>query len=308
VYVSSRSESPPFRVISKGVMPHLRGLTQSYPIHSADCFRKKLCEAHRALKRALASPGVSPWPGKGTLCLLRVLGSVWSTSDMRHAVVAPARLLVGAYLALGLKRVRSVRDAGRGVFLCTVVLEYERESRRLVPEAVTFLVHAVLRIARWKEGEGDVPGLFPSLEHDRDELRLGEGDEKGVVVGKPDFVRVVEGRGDVGQNKVDLLALALDLLREFAEMYSELEGFIELFEPVEEVVERMEMDRLPKGCQVCHFSMGMIHFFNYGILKGARESTTRHGLSTVGVVERKARAASTAGAQADTDSDVRSQV
>ncbi len=61
------------------------------------------------------------WPGYSELALLRLVGIVWSTSDMKHRVVGPARLLMGAYLELG--RIRNLKDLASGLFLCTLWLQ-----------------------------------------------------------------------------------------------------------------------------------------------------------------------------------------
>jgi nucleolar protein 14 len=61
------------------------------------------------------------FPGAPELILLRVLDGIWSTSDMKHAVVGPAQYLMGAYL--GLPRIRSLADIASGLFLCSLFYE-----------------------------------------------------------------------------------------------------------------------------------------------------------------------------------------
>ena len=103
---------------------------------------------HKNLKRGLSHGALDPeaktWPGLAELSLLRLIGIVWPTSDMNHAVISPARLLMGAYLGLG--RVRSLTDIGSGLLLCTLFLQFEELSKRLVPEAINFLVNTVLHL------------------------------------------------------------------------------------------------------------------------------------------------------------------
>ena len=106
------------------MMPHLIALTSKYPIHSAEFFVAKLSLMQKNLRRGL-SHGVTDvtsktWPGLAELSFLRVVGLIWPTSDMNHAVVSPARLLLGSYL--GLCRVRSLQDITGGLFLCTLFL------------------------------------------------------------------------------------------------------------------------------------------------------------------------------------------
>ena len=113
-------------------MPHIYALTQAYPVASAEIFVEKLSLMHKNLVRGLSKGATSPnsktWPGPAELGLLRVLGVIWSTSDMNHAVISPTRVLMGAYLGLG--RIRSISDLASGLFLCTIFLQVRTKLMR----------------------------------------------------------------------------------------------------------------------------------------------------------------------------------
>src|SRR5258706_3440712 len=122
LYVSS--EPPPAIMVVDAILPHFVELSEVYPIRSAEEFVKKLKVMQKNLNRGLQdplSPSSKTFPGVPELILRRVLGGVWSTSDMKHAVVGPARYLMGAYL--GLPRIRSLADIASGLFLCTLFYE-----------------------------------------------------------------------------------------------------------------------------------------------------------------------------------------
>lgn len=55
------------------------------------------------------------------LVLLRIIGTVWSTSDFSHPVVAPAVLLMGQYLSQA--RIRRVSDVAAGLFLVSILAQ-----------------------------------------------------------------------------------------------------------------------------------------------------------------------------------------
>jgi nucleolar protein 14 len=107
LYITSLP-TPRYRLLSS-LLPHLNSLMRAYPIQSAGSFVEKLSLMYKNLKRGLSRgashPEAKTWPGLPELSLLRLIGSVWSTSDLNHAVVSPTRVLMGAYL--GLCRVRS---------------------------------------------------------------------------------------------------------------------------------------------------------------------------------------------------------
>ncbi|KAI9000756.1 Nop14-like protein [Trametes punicea] len=233
------------------LLPHLGALTKTYPIQSAEAFVEKLTLMHKNLKRGLSrgatNPDAKTWPGLSELSLLRVIGQLWPTSDMNHAVISPARLLMGAYL--GLCRVRSLQDMASGLFLCSLFMHYERLSKRFVPEAINFLVNSVLHLAPHSYQDAhSIPGNFP-LQDFRTlltcPLSLVVKKAKKLSLGKPDLGRCLSGDNLDEQTKVDLLGLALELLGRFADMYKGLEGFIELYNPIQDILGAVKVNDVP---------------------------------------------------------------
>ncbi|KAJ7682105.1 nucleolar protein 14 [Mycena polygramma] len=239
LYISSPPE-PRFDLVSS-LLPHIFALTRAYPVQAAENFVAKLSLMHKNLRRGLSRGALDPqsktWPGLSELVLLRIIGSTWPTSDLNHAVVSPTRVLMGAYLGLG--RVRSLADIASGLFLCTLFLQFEGLSKRLVPEAVNFAVNSVLHLA--PSGYADIsalPGVFPAPDF-RSELYSGlalDFKKAKKAVPKADLVALLTTEVPTEAGKAQLLGLAVDLLGRFADMYKGLEGFIELFEPVLDIL------------------------------------------------------------------------
>ncbi|KAJ7639482.1 nucleolar protein 14 [Roridomyces roridus] len=242
LYISTPPH-PRFALVSE-ILPHVFALTRAYPIQAAENFVAKLALMHKNLKRGLAHGALDPssrtWPGLPELTLLRVIGATWPTSDLNHAVVSPTRVLLGAYL--GLARVRSLQDIASGLFLCTLCLQYEALSKRLVPEAVNFAVNSVLHLAPsgYKKAD-ELPGSFPCPDFGSEACRglaLKKGDFKPGE--KADLVSVLAAEEATEEGKAQLLGVAVDLLGRFADMYKGLDGFVELFEPLLEVLVRVK--------------------------------------------------------------------
>jgi len=206
----------------------------------------------RGLSRGALDVDAKTWPGLAELSFLRTIGLIWPTSDMNHVVISPTRLLMGAYLGLG--RVRSLCDIASGLFLCTLFLQFEERSRRLVPEAVNFLINTVLHLA--PHGYKDVaslPGSFPSPDFQSDlcsPLSIDAKKARNLTALKPNLVDILSEGNLNEQAKVDVLGLAVDLLGRFADMYKSLEGFIELYEPLYEVLLRIDRKKLSGSLQV----------------------------------------------------------
>ena len=237
------------------LVPHLFALCRSYPIESAEYFVEKLSLMHKNLKRGLATGALErearTWPGISELTFLRVIGIIWPTSDMHHPVISPARLLMGAYL--GLCRVRSFGDVIRGLFLSSLFLQYELLSKRFVPEVINFLVNATLHLAPHVFASvKSLPGAFtcPDLRSELCEsLGISRSKTKGLQFRKPDLVHMISAN-PTEQSKIDALGLALDLLERFGDMYKSLDGFIELYEPINHVLSGLECRQLSEDVQV----------------------------------------------------------
>ncbi|KAI9467126.1 Nop14-like protein [Lactarius psammicola] len=225
-----------------GLLLHLRMLTKMYPRQIADHFIGKLVLMHKNLKRGL-NRGAKTWPGLPELVLLRVLGALWPTSDMHHIVVSPARLLMGSYL--GLCKIRSLANAASGLILCTLFLQYESLSKRFVPEAINFLIRVVQSLSpRRGAPKGSGKSTFSSLRHNERLCVIEKGEAAKLTVNRPDLVTVTGDESISAQANVDLLSLAIDLLARFSELYKALDGFVELYNPVLEVLSDVNSDVL----------------------------------------------------------------
>jgi nucleolar protein 14 len=63
--------------------------------------------------------------------------------------------------------------------------------------------------------------------------------------GKPALFTILNGNADE-QAKVGLLALSVGLLGRFSEMYEPLDGFIEIYGPVLDVLEQVQAHKLSR--------------------------------------------------------------
>jgi nucleolar protein 14 len=210
----------------------------------------------RGLSQGATSPEAKTFPGLPELALLRVIGALWPTSDMHHAVVTPTRVLMGAYLGLG--RVRSLRDLASGLFLCTLCLSFESRSKRFVPEALNFALNAVLHLAPHRfRAPADLSGSFPCPDfretHSAGLALNAKKSQSRPDTAKPDIVSILAQDDSAhGEDvKVDLLNVAFEVLAQFAEMYKGLDGFPELFGPILDVLEGLHQNKLPSSLQVC---------------------------------------------------------
>jgi nucleolar protein 14 len=247
--------NPEISVVS-GLLPHIRALTKAYPRQTAGHFIEKLVLMHKNLKRGLnrgaAGDDTKTWPGLPELVFLRILGVLWPTSDMRHVVVSPARLLMGSYLDLC--KIRSLVDVASGLFLCTLFFQFENRSGRFVPEAINFLINVMRSLSPLRDVSHGSAGNPPVPQrHTSGRLCvLDIGNGGTLTANQPNLVAVIGDRQISAQTNVDLLGLAVDLLARFSQSYKALEGFIELYQPVLQVLRDVDSDVLSPTLRVRH--------------------------------------------------------
>ncbi|KAG8936172.1 nucleolar complex protein 14 [Tulasnella sp. 418] len=232
--------NPSFSLLSL-ISPHIFSLCKSYPVEAAQAFISKLSLMQKNLVRGISHAaqvnGAKTYPGTAELSILRMIGAIWSTSDLSHPVVAPAMLLMGQYLAQC--RIRGLQDLASGLFLCTIFLQYQALSKRVVPEGLNFLYTAILHLGSHSFTPETLPGTFP----DRDlfdegltSMRLMKSASR-FIPEQPQLSSLLNNSTGSEQNKVDLLGLAFQLLGRFAQLYKSSEGFIEMFTPGVEILE-----------------------------------------------------------------------
>jgi nucleolar protein 14 len=99
---------------------------------------------------------ITAWPSTGTFLLLRSLGHIFPVTDKRHHVVSPAILLLGQILSH--TPILSMYDLLQGILFSGLLLEYTKEAKRIVPEAMGFLA-GVIRLFCPRPGHFLVPSL-----------------------------------------------------------------------------------------------------------------------------------------------------
>ncbi|KAJ3045949.1 nucleolar complex protein 14 [Rhizophlyctis rosea] len=184
------------------------------------------------------------FPPTQDLITLKLLGHIFSTSDLSHPVITPAMIVMARLLGQG--AVKDLRSVASGVWICEVLWEWVGQSKRFVPEVVNFLESVVVALV--PNVPEPVPGGFPVSAATPDGLRIGdlgvEGGEKipfGRIFGR--------GKGAGGGEeeegmKISVLVGAVQLLGRFARLWGN-EGvgvaFVEVFEPVLEVLRAVDV-------------------------------------------------------------------
>lgn len=130
-YLACQPDHPPFFVL-EALIRHIHSLAKSFPEDIGRAFRTHLRSFDEDRPTA---------PTPGDLIILTAIASIFPTSDHFHQVVTPAMLCMTRYL--GHKVPQSLNDLATGTYISTLCLQYQRLSKRYVPEVVNYVLNAV---------------------------------------------------------------------------------------------------------------------------------------------------------------------
>lgn len=134
-YTADQARPPDFSVI-ESLLRHLHSMAKTHPDAIAFGYRSRLRKIAEERPLALSN---------GDLIILTGISSTFPTSDHFHSVVTPAMLTIARYL--GQSTIQSLHDLTVGVYCATLALQYQRLSKRYVPEVITYITNALAVLA-----------------------------------------------------------------------------------------------------------------------------------------------------------------
>ena len=234
-YLANQPEHPPFAVLET-LIRHVHSLAKTFPDEVGRAFR-----AH--LKAMQEERPLSPSPGD--LILFTAVASIFPTSDHFHSVVTPSILSMAQYL--GQKIPQNLSDLVRGTYVGTLCLQYQRLSKRYIPELVNYSLNILSILAPSKPTKAF--GFYPNHEVEAS-LRVGSsGGNTKAVAGKLKFwdLEHVEGKhveADEGL-KLALLETHTSLIDRMAELWMGKSAFFEIFDPFRNALQHLQS-------KICH--------------------------------------------------------
>jgi nucleolar protein 14 len=121
----SNNSPPASPVVIESIVRHIHSMSRAYPAQIATQFREHLKQLQ-----------ASNEPTAGDLTVLTAIGSIYPTSDHFHQVVTPAITLMARWM--GLTTPTSAKDVATGAFIGAVCLQYQRLSKRYIPELIRY--------------------------------------------------------------------------------------------------------------------------------------------------------------------------
>ncbi|KAJ2780195.1 nucleolar complex protein 14 [Coemansia javaensis] len=257
VAVLSAQQPPVTGAAIDGLVRHIGELAAADPDRFGEHCRQQVIAIHGRIAAGIRGAAGAEGLRASDLVLLRLFVGVFSASDRFHPVVTP--LLVAAAQHLAQYTFATLADVAGGLVLVAIAHEAQRLSRRLMPEAVSFVLAVLAAAVARADAPGDWAGPFALDRRQRDAfaaLRIAAGDRCSgaddddddqqpgipwawVAAAKPPPARLS------GDEKYRVLRAALALCRRLADCYFALPAFVELFAPALPVLDRIA-ERLPQ--------------------------------------------------------------
>lgn len=216
-YLAKRSEPPMLAL--EGLVRHVHSLAKSFPIEVAQEYRAHIEGMGKS--RPLS-------PTTADLVILKAVATTFPTSDHFHQVVTPAMLSIARYL--GQKVPENLADYATGTYLSILAIEYQKLSKRYVPEIMNFCLNTLCSLA--PEPLADKPGFFP-IHSPPSGIRIRSSQKASLR--KPTFRDCQPNdsmtSSDAKSLKTSLLCTTTAAVKAAAETWSGKPAFYETFHP-----------------------------------------------------------------------------
>ena len=224
-HLACEPDHPPF-IVLEALIRHIHSLAKTFAEDIGGAFRTRLRSFDKDRPTA---------PTPGDLIILTAIATTFPTSDHFHQVVTPAMLCMTRYL--GLKVPQSLADLATGTYICTLCLQYQRLSKRYVPEVVNYVLNAMSTLCPVKPKH--LPGLFPHRSPP-DSLRIRSTSDMIKERRPLSFWDVLSApkstEADEQLVKVALIETHIALIQYMTDLWNEKSAFCEVFTIIRSVL------------------------------------------------------------------------
>ncbi|XP_014478490.1 PREDICTED: nucleolar protein 14 homolog [Dinoponera quadriceps] len=220
--------------------PYLYDLAHMNPENTTICIQEIIKEKHEEFQRKKRK-----YPDLDTLIFFKLVSLLFPTSDFRHPVVTPCLVFMSQILLKS--RVKNRTDISRGLFICTLILEYTVLSKRLAPSVINFL-RGIIYAATPAASTQKIKVISP-FEKTCNCLIVNKNltnieiDPNGAHMMASDLI--CEELDD--EFRIRALITAVNLIREFKDQLQELEAAYSIFEPIFILLEINKFKKYPQN-------------------------------------------------------------
>ncbi|XP_022902470.2 nucleolar protein 14 homolog [Onthophagus taurus] len=219
------------------LLPHFYDLAHLNSEASHKAILEVIKEKHGEYKKSYKK-----FPGLEVLLFLKLIGHIFSTSDFKHSVVTPSFVFIDQML--NNCRIRTEQDVAYGLFLCTLVFEFTKLSKRYLPSTLNYL-SGILYLSIPKTGIR-ILKISQPFKTSSNLLVLvnnhSEVDETDLKLSVENLRRKSSNSDDV---KISSFYLSLNLIEEVISNISELPSRYELLINIEKYLNLIPLNNYP---------------------------------------------------------------
>ncbi|KAK6504034.1 nucleolar complex protein 14 [Arthrobotrys conoides] len=222
IYLADLPTLPPMDVLDI-LLRHLHSLSKEFPQASAARFRDYL-------QKFFDRIGLQKKTKRSDLVILTALSIIYPTSDHFHIVVTPAMLVIARWL--GSSAPTDIEKLVHGCYLVTLCLQYQRLSKRVIPEALNFVYQSLLALSPVPPAK--VPGGFPvHVVESASKLRISSSSKDKFELGKLKFKEALypDSVSNTTALQITLAYAFTQQLLALARLYSSKTALLELTKP-----------------------------------------------------------------------------
>lgn len=228
--IDEKNISKHFKLLNN-LLPHLYDLSQMNPEECSKSFLEVIKEKYENYSKSPKS-----YPKMDTLIFFKIVGALFPTSDFRHPVVTPS--FVFLHQILSQSKIKSRFDVTAGLFLSTLVLDFQKISRRFLPAVMNFL-NGVCYLGVKKSLLDNIKPIPPFKR--MDELLVLNEKFNGEIseLTSKDFVNSIID----DDFKVRALNVTSGLMLDFTHLYKDIMGFKYFLSPIQSILMRLTKER-----------------------------------------------------------------
>ncbi|XP_076293814.1 nucleolar protein 14 homolog l(3)07882 [Lasioglossum baleicum] len=221
--------------------PFLYDLAHMDPLHAKTSIQEIIKEKHGIFEK-----NKKRYPDLDIFVFFKLVSLIFPTSDFRHSVVTPCLIFMSQILFRC--RVKSKVDIAKGLFICTLILEYTVLSKRFAPSVINFLRGVIYLVTPKHLIQGTK--IIPPFKKNGDlsNLLVLDGDQTNLEIEPSSALMkatdLSEGELD-DEFKIRALITAVNMLREFKNQFEELEAVYSIFEPIFKLLKANAFDKYP---------------------------------------------------------------
>ncbi|XP_036146069.1 nucleolar protein 14 homolog [Monomorium pharaonis] len=215
-----------FQIFNR-LCPYLYDLAHMYPENAKTCMQQVIKEKHNKFEK-----NKTRYPDMDTLIFFKLVSLLFPTSDFRHPVVTPCLVFMSQILLKAhIKKYRS--DISKGLFICTLILEYTVLSKRFAPSVINFL-RGIIYIATPAELTQKIKIISPfkvmckALVINKTEIIPDTIDPNSAHMFASDLIDEELNN----EFRIRALLITINLINEFKNHLQELEAVYPIFEHI----------------------------------------------------------------------------